>query len=126
MNQLLERESSGNLTPHNGCFWERLVRSFKHVFYAVLGNRRLTDKILATTFCLEEQSLNARPLGPASAHATILEALTPSHFLFGTSGSVLLSHQQADVGHRKCYPTHNRHGTQTEILAQEIVCGLLN
>ena len=36
--------------PHHGGVWERLVRSFKHVFYAVLGNRRLTDEILATTF----------------------------------------------------------------------------
>ena len=40
--------------PHHGGVWERIVRSFKHVFYAVLGNRRLTDKILITTFCLVE------------------------------------------------------------------------
>ena len=89
--------------PHHGGVWERLVRSFKHVCYAVLGNRRLTDEILATTFCLVEQSLNARPLMPASADATDLDALTPNHFLHGTSGSVLPSHQQADVDHRKRY-----------------------
>ena len=71
--------------PHHGGVWERLVRSFKHVFYAVLGNRRLTDEILATAFCLVEQSG------------------TPNHFLLGTSGSVLPSHQQADVDHRKRY-----------------------
>ena len=52
--------------PHHGGVSERLERSFKHVFYAVLGNRRLTDEILATAFCLVEQSLNARPLVPAS------------------------------------------------------------
>ena len=89
--------------PHHGGVWERLVRSFKHVFYAVIGNRRLTDEILATTFCLVEQSLNARPLVPASADATDLDALTPNHFLHGTSSSVLPSHQQADIDHRKCY-----------------------
>ena len=89
--------------PHHGGVWERLVRSFKHVFYAVIGNRRLTDEILATTFCLVEQSLNARPLVPASADATDLDALTPNHFLHGTSGSVLPSHQQADIDHRKRY-----------------------
>ena len=40
--------------PHHGGVWERLVRSFKHVFFAVLGNRRLTDESLATAFCLVE------------------------------------------------------------------------
>ena len=89
--------------PHHGGVWERLVRSFKHVFYAVIGNRRLTDEILATTFCLVEQSLNARPLVPASADATDLDALTPNHFLHGTSSSVLPSHEQADIDHRKRY-----------------------
>ena len=89
--------------PHHGGVWERLVRSFKHVFYAVIGNRRLTDEILATTFCLVEQSLNARPLVPASAVATDLDALTPNHFQHGTSSSVLPSHQQADIDHRKRY-----------------------
>ena len=39
-------------TPHHGGIWERVVRSFKHVFYAVLGNRRLTDEMLTTTFSL--------------------------------------------------------------------------
>ena len=86
---------------HHGGVWERLVRSFKHVFYAVLGNRRLTDDILANTVWLVEQSLNVRPLIPASADATDLDALTPNHFLLGTSVSVLLLHQQADVNHRK-------------------------
>ena len=89
--------------PHHGGVWERLVRSFKHVFYAVIGNRRLTDEILATTFCLVEQSLNARPLVPASADSTDLDAFTPNHFLHGTSSSVLPSHQQANVDHRKRY-----------------------
>ena len=89
--------------PHHGGIWERLVRSFKHVFYAVLGNRRLTDEILTTTFCLVEQSLNARPLVPASPDATDLDALTPNHFLLGTAGSVLPSHQCAEIDHRKRY-----------------------
>ena len=59
--------------PHHVGVWERVVRSFKHVFYAVLGNRRLTDGILIT-FCLVEQSLKARPLVPASSDATDLDA----------------------------------------------------
>ena len=89
--------------PHHGGVWERLVRSFKHTFYAILGNRRLTDEILATTFCLVEQSLNARPLVAASSDATDLDALTPNHFLLGCAGSVLPSHERAEVDHRKRY-----------------------
>ena len=80
-----------------------MVRSFKHVFYAIFGNRRLTDEILITTFCLVEQSLNARSLVPASPDATDLDALTTNRFLLGTAGSVLPSHQRADVDHRKRY-----------------------
>ena len=89
--------------PHHGGVWERLVRSFKHTFYAILGNRRLTDEILTTVFCLVEQSLNARPLIPASADATDLDALTPNHFLLGTAGSSLPSHANCDFDHRKRY-----------------------
>ena len=58
---------------------------------------------MTTTFCLVEQSLNARPLVPASPDATDLDALTPNHFLLGTAGSVLPSHQRAEVDHRKRY-----------------------
>ena len=89
--------------PHHGGVWERVVRSFKHVFYAVLGNRRLTDEILSTTFCLVEQCLNARPITPASTDATDLDALTPNHFLLGTPSSTLPTHFQAEVDHRKRY-----------------------
>ena len=89
--------------PHHGGVWERLVRSFKHTFYAILGDRRLTDEILTTVFCLVEQSLNARSLVPASADATDLDALTPNHFLLGTAGSSLLSHSNCDFDHRKRY-----------------------
>ena len=89
--------------PHHGGVWERVVRSFKHAFYAILGNRRLIDEIMSTTFCLVEQSLNSRPLVPVSSDATKLDALTPNHFLLGTAASTLPSHQQADVDHRKRY-----------------------
>ena len=94
-------------TPHHGGIWERVVRSFKRVFYAVLGNRRLTDEILTETFCLVEQSLNARPLVSARPDATDLDARTPNHFLLGTAGSVLPSHQRAEVDHRTRY-VHKR------------------
>ena len=58
---------------------------------------------MITTFCLVEQSLNARPLVPASPDATDLDALTPNYFLIGTAGFVLPSHKRAEVDHRKRY-----------------------
>ena len=89
--------------PHHGGVWERIVRSFKHVFYAILGNRRQTDGILTTTVCLVEQCLNYCPLVPVRSAATDLDDLTPNHFLLGTAGSTVPSHQRADVDHRKRY-----------------------
>ena len=89
--------------PHHGGIWERLVRSFKHTFYAILVKRRLTDEILTTVFCPVEQSLNAHPLVPASADAIDMDALTPNHFLLGTAGSSLPSHSNCDFDHRKRY-----------------------
>ena len=47
--------------------------------------------------------MNARPLVPASSDATDLDALTPIRFLLRTAGSVLPSHQRAEIDHRKRY-----------------------
>ena len=69
--------------PHFGGIWERLVRSCKKAMFAMLGNRRLTFPLLATTMCLVQQTLNARPLTPVSDDPEDLEALTPNDFLLG-------------------------------------------
>ena len=63
--------------------WERLLPSFKQILDTIFGARRLTDKILNTTFCLVECALNARPLTPVSANPSDLGAITPNYFLFG-------------------------------------------
>ena len=57
---------------HQGGAWERMVRSCKRVFYAILGSRKLTDEILNTTMCLVEGSLNARPLTPFLTTSIVL------------------------------------------------------
>ena len=87
--------------PHDGGVGERLVRSPKDTFYAILDNLRLTDEVFSTTFCIVEQSLNACPLVPASADLTELEALTPNHFLLGIAGSSLPSLANCDFDHCK-------------------------
>ena len=82
--------------PHHGGSWEIMVRSCKRVFYSILGNRRLTDETLCTTFCLVEQALNNRPLTPVSDDPNELEALTPNHFLLGRSSAALPSAVSGD------------------------------
>ena len=80
------------------------MRSCKRVFYAVIGTCKLTDEILANTFCLVEQSLNACPILPVGPNLTELEALTPNHFLLGEH-SVSFPSQTLDVSfdHRTRY-----------------------
>ena len=69
--------------PHFGGIWERVVQSCKNVMIAILDNRSITEKVLSTTMCLVEQTLNARPLTPVSDDPEDLTALTPNHFLLG-------------------------------------------
>ena len=73
--------------PHHGGSWERLVRCCKSVFYAIIGSRKLTPEVLETTFCLVEQSLNARPITSVSPSPDGFEMLSPNHFLFGRNGT---------------------------------------
>ena len=75
--------------PDHGGVWERLVQSCKRLSYKILGNRRLTDEVLRTTFCLVEQFLKSRPLTAASSDPKDLVALTPIHFLFGVPSAAL-------------------------------------
>ena len=90
---------------HFGGVWERLVRSCKKAMYAVLGNRSVTEDILSTTMCIVEQTLNARPLTPVSSDVNDLEALTPNHFLLGTTNICLPYQPCAEefVDHRKVF-----------------------
>ena len=50
--------------------FERLARSCKYVFYAIINTRRITDEILSDTFCLGEQSLNASTITPIAQDST--------------------------------------------------------
>ena len=73
--------------PHHVGSWERTVGSFKRIFSATIGSRRLTDEILSTTFCFVEQSLHARPMSSVSSDPNDLTALTPNQFFLGLPGT---------------------------------------
>ena len=91
-------------SPHHGGSWERTVRSVKRTFYAVLGNRRLTDEVLQTTFCLVEMTINNRPLTSVSNDPSEMDAIAPNHFLLGFRPSMLPSLVESEnFDHRKRY-----------------------
>ena len=78
-------------SPHHGGSWERMVPRVKRTFYTVLGNRRLTEEWLQTTFCLVEMTLNNRPLTSVSNNPSEIDAITPNHFLLGFRPAAFIS-----------------------------------
>ncbi|XP_063721573.1 uncharacterized protein LOC134848143 [Symsagittifera roscoffensis] len=48
--------------PHFGGVWERLIKSVKDSFYAIIGSQILTDDIFNTVLCEVEHFMNARPI----------------------------------------------------------------
>ena len=91
--------------PHFGGVYERFVRSCKKAMVAILGNRSLTDEALLTTMCLVEQTLNARPITPASDDPEDFEALAPNHFIIGRANVCIHFILNAEVysNHRKMF-----------------------
>ena len=92
---------------HQSEAWERMVRSCKRVFYAILGSRKLTNEILSTTMCLAEGSLSARPLthvsdDPDSLEPTLNEKVkwhAPSEYSLKTGDIVWLVKSTSPRGH---------------------------
>ena len=69
--------------PHMGGCWERLVGSAKRALRVVIGDRLVTDEVLATVLAEVEHMLNSRPLTYVSSSAGDPQALTPNHILLG-------------------------------------------
>jgi hypothetical protein len=53
--------------PHMGGVFERMVKTVKRVFNAILSNARLTDEILNTLMCEVENLVNSRPITKVSS-----------------------------------------------------------
>lgn len=75
-------------TPHMGGCWERLVRSVKSILLVTLKQRNPPEEVLQTLFCEAEHIVNSRPLTEVSIDPEEMEALTPNHFLLGTSSNI--------------------------------------
>ena len=73
-------------SPHMGGSWERMVRSIKTVLYQIISpDHKLNDERLHNLFLEVESIINSRPLTYLSLDSAEQEALTPNHFLLGSS-----------------------------------------
>ncbi|XP_076394270.1 uncharacterized protein LOC143265515, partial [Megachile rotundata] len=71
--------------PHMGGAWERLIRSVKTALNVILREQAPSEEVLSTLFAEAEHSVNSRPLTHVSLDPRDKEALTPNHFLIGSS-----------------------------------------
>ncbi|XP_054259795.1 uncharacterized protein LOC128984491 [Macrosteles quadrilineatus] len=71
--------------PHQGGLWESAIKSSKYHLKRVIGDRVLTLMEIITLATQVEAVLNSRPLTALSADPSDISALTPGHFLIGTS-----------------------------------------
>lgn len=71
--------------PHFGGLWEAAVRSLKKHLKRTIGNASLTVTEMITVLAQVEAIMNSRPLTPLSDDINDVNALTPGHFLIGSS-----------------------------------------
>ena len=81
-NNRLQWQFNLERAPWWGGFFERMVGTVKRCLRKVLGNAKLTFDELLTTLVEIEGTLNCRPL-TYTYEETEVEALTPSHLIFG-------------------------------------------
>uniref|UniRef100_A0A336KMY3 CSON007529 protein n=1 Tax=Culicoides sonorensis TaxID=179676 RepID=A0A336KMY3_CULSO len=73
-------------SPHMGGTWERLVKSIKNALYSIEFFHTPTDARLNSYLLEVEDIINSRPLTYLPVDSDESEALTPNHFLRGSSG----------------------------------------
>ncbi|XP_055632434.1 uncharacterized protein LOC129772927 [Toxorhynchites rutilus septentrionalis] len=75
--------------PNFGGLWEAAVRSAKICLKKEIGNNQLSHENFCTLLVQISATLNSRPLAPLSDDPNDFEALTPAHFLIGSSMKAL-------------------------------------
>ncbi|XP_055616565.1 uncharacterized protein LOC129762368 [Toxorhynchites rutilus septentrionalis] len=72
-------------SPHMGGCWERLIQSVKKILANVKPQRVPTEEVLRNYLIQVENIVNSRPLTHVPVDDCSLPALTPNHFLLGSS-----------------------------------------
>ena len=70
---------------HMGRAWEKLIHSVKTALSSVIKDQNPNEEVLNTFLLETEHGINSRPLTLVSCDAKDGEALTPNHFLLGSS-----------------------------------------
>lgn len=73
------------LSPHMGGAWERLVKAVKISIYSALSFKTPNDSLLLSSMIAAENIVNSRPLTYLPIDSEESEAITPNHFLIGSS-----------------------------------------
>ncbi|XP_055906424.1 uncharacterized protein LOC129941741 [Eupeodes corollae] len=75
-------------SPHMGGSWESLVRSVKSTLAQTMFTRNPSEELLRSSLIKIESIINSRPLTYLPISSEFEEALTPNHFLLGSSSGV--------------------------------------
>ena len=75
------------LSPHQGGFYESLIKQTKRALQIAVGQQTLTWNEMSTVFAEAKCLVNSRPLGYASNDPSDLQPLTPNHFLLGRASA---------------------------------------
>lgn len=70
---------------HMGGAWEKLIRSVKKNLYHITNLRNIQDELFRNLLIEVENVVNSRPLTYVPIDCDASEALTPNHFLLGSS-----------------------------------------
>ena len=72
--------------PHMGGIWERMVKTVKRVFCAIVGCNTLSDEVLSTLLCEVENMVNSRPITHVSSDPLDPTPLSPNNILLLHAG----------------------------------------
>ncbi|XP_053699061.1 uncharacterized protein LOC128746033 [Sabethes cyaneus] len=72
-------------SPHMGGIWERMIQAVKKVLEEIKPKRLPTDEVVRNLIAEVEYVVNNRPLTYVPVDNESSPALTPNHFLFGSS-----------------------------------------
>ncbi|XP_058817717.1 uncharacterized protein LOC131681029 [Topomyia yanbarensis] len=103
--------------PHFGGLWEAAIKVAKKQLYRQLGPSRLSFEDVGTVLSQIEALMNSRPLLPMSDDPDDLAALTPAHFLIGTSMLSL-----PDPDHRNIPVNRLDHYQKLQLHVQKFWC----